>query len=183
MASEEQLAKAESIRDHAAKGNLPDIKKMVQENLEDVIWWINEGNTRGNTALQLAAMWGHVDCCQELLAAGADKDKQSNVREHAPGAPPVFPLTAAQPPPMNRSAPNRAPGRAASSFRDSLAHHPVCRLGRAQIGHTPLMCAAIKGGRAAVVRELIKLGANVNKQDNVSRLSIICGPPLGLARL
>ena len=86
MASEEQLAKAESIRDHAAKGNLPDIKKMVQENLEDVIWWINEGNTRGNTALQLAAMWGHVDCCQELLAAGADKDKQSNVREHAPGA-------------------------------------------------------------------------------------------------
>jgi hypothetical protein len=45
------------------------------------------------------------------------------------------------------------------------------------------MCAAIKGGRAAVVRELIKLGANVNKQDNVSRLSIICGPPLGLARL
>ena len=93
MASEEQLAKAESIRDHAAKGNLPDIKKMVQENLEDVIWWINEGNTRGNTALQLAAMWGHVDCCQELLAAGADKDKQSNVREHAPGAPPVFPQT------------------------------------------------------------------------------------------
>ena len=83
----------------------------------------------------------------------------------------MFPLTAAQPPPMNRSAPNRAPPRAASSFRDSLAHRPVCRLGRAQIGHTPLMCAAIKGGRAAVVRELIKLGANVNKQDNVSRPS------------
>ena len=30
------------------------------------------------------------------------------------------------------------------------------------------MCAAIKGGRATVVRELIKLGADVNKQDNVS---------------
>ncbi len=30
------------------------------------------------------------------------------------------------------------------------------------------MCAAIKGGRATVVRELIKLGADVNKLDNVS---------------
>lgn len=79
MASEEQQAKAEAIRDFAAKGNLEEIDKMVKENLEDVIWWINEGSSRGNTALQLAAMWGHVDCCQALLAAGADKDKQSNV--------------------------------------------------------------------------------------------------------
>ena len=31
------------------------------------------------------------------------------------------------------------------------------------------MCAAIKGGRATVVRELIKLGADANKQDNVSK--------------
>lgn len=81
MASEEQQAKAEAIRDFAAKGNLQEIDKMVKDNLEDVIWWINEGSSRGNTALQLAAMWGHVDCCQALLAAGADKDKQSNVSE------------------------------------------------------------------------------------------------------
>eukprot|EP01043_Picozoa_sp_COSAG02_P110594 COSAG02_NODE_46726_length_346_cov_1.259109_1_plen_95_part_10 len=81
MASEAQQAKAEAIRDYAAKGNLEEIDKMVKENLEDVIWWINEGSSRGNTALQLAAMWGHVDCCQALLAAGADKDKQSNVSE------------------------------------------------------------------------------------------------------
>ena len=81
MASEAQQAKAEAIRDYAAKGNLEESDKMVKENLEDVIWWINEGSSRGNTALQLAAMWGHVDCCQALLAAGADKDKQSNVSE------------------------------------------------------------------------------------------------------
>ena len=80
MASEEQQAKAEALRDLASKGNLEEIDKMVKENLEDVIWWINEGNSRGGTALQLAAMWGHVDCCQALLAAGADKDKPSNVR-------------------------------------------------------------------------------------------------------
>ena len=29
------------------------------------------------------------------------------------------------------------------------------------------MCAAIKGGRAEVIRELIKLGADVNLRDNV----------------
>jgi ankyrin repeat protein len=34
---------------------------------------------RGTTALQLAAMWGHLDVCRALLAAGADKNKQSNV--------------------------------------------------------------------------------------------------------
>ena len=34
------------------------------------------------------------------------------------------------------------------------------------------MCAAIKGGRATVVRELIKLGADVNKQDNVRALPV-----------
>lgn len=98
MASEEQQAKAEVIRDAAAKGNLGEIERMVSENLEDVIWWINEGSSRGNTALQLAAMWGHVDCCQALLAAGADKDKQSNVRPPANPAPLSF--AAREPPPF-----------------------------------------------------------------------------------
>ena len=36
------------------------------------------------------------------------------------------------------------------------------------------MCAAIKGGRAEVIRELIKLGADVNLRDNVRPRSL-CG--------
>jgi hypothetical protein len=173
MASEEQQAKAEAIRDFAAKGNLEEIDKMVKENLEDVIWWINEGSSRGNTALQLAAMWGHVDCCQALLAAGADKDKQSNVSEQRR----VHPLP---PPPHARvrlswaSAQRQGRPSGGSPFSLNFLHSLAAFV--CQAGHTPLMCAAIKGGRSTVVRELIKLGADVNKQDNVTAL-LLCHQP------
>ena len=36
--------KAEKLRDFAAKGNLEGVETMVRESLEDIIWWINEGN-------------------------------------------------------------------------------------------------------------------------------------------
>ena len=130
-------AKAEGLRDAAAKGSLAVLEESIKTNIGDIMSWINDANRRGNTALQLAAMWGHIDCCQALLAAGADKDKASNVRA-PPHPPPPADL-------RGRSSPWAA----------------------AQAGHTPLMCAAIKGGRAEVIRELIKLGADVNLRDNV----------------
>ena len=73
-------AKAEALRDAAAKGSLAVLEESIKTNIGDIMSWINDANRRGNTALQLAAMWGHIDCCQALLAAGADKDKASNVR-------------------------------------------------------------------------------------------------------
>ena len=79
-------AKAEGLRDAAAKGSLAVLEESIKTNIGDIMSWINDANRRGNTALQLAAMWGHIDCCQALLAAGADKDKASNVR--APPHPP-----------------------------------------------------------------------------------------------
>ena len=36
--------KAEKLRDFAAKGNLEGVETMVRDSLDDIIWWINEGN-------------------------------------------------------------------------------------------------------------------------------------------
>eukprot|EP01052_Picozoa_sp_SAG31_P019703 SAG31_NODE_1448_length_8310_cov_6.709171_6_plen_74_part_00 len=36
--------KAEKLRDFAAKGNLEGVESMVRDSLDDIIWWINEGN-------------------------------------------------------------------------------------------------------------------------------------------
>ena len=83
MASEEQQAKAEAIRDFAAKGNLEEIDQMVKENLEDVIWWINEGNSRGNTALQLA-MWGTSTAARRCWLPVPTRQAEQRERHAAP---------------------------------------------------------------------------------------------------
>jgi hypothetical protein len=44
MATPEYAEKADKLRDLAAKGSLDELSELVNANLDDVIWWINEGN-------------------------------------------------------------------------------------------------------------------------------------------
>ena len=51
----EYAEKAEKLRDAAAKGVLESIEEMISESLDDIIWWINEGNnvSKAQSALGL----------------------------------------------------------------------------------------------------------------------------------
>ena len=102
---------------------------------------------RGTTALQLAAMWGHLDVCRALLAAGADKNKQSNVSFVKW----LSPL---------RRATTRHIGDCRAAEGVQLTSRGL------QIGYSPLICGALKG-QAEVVRDMVKLGADKDLVDNV----------------
>jgi len=142
------LAFCDEIHDAAVFGQLEKVKALLQNNPKLVFSRDNSGGHNGVTPLHCAAMEGHKDVAELLLAYKADVNATNNSNET----------------PLHYAA---MAGRM-DVAELLLAHKANVNARGNDLAWTPLHCAA-KNGHNDVVELLLANGAGVDTKDNMGR--------------